>query len=323
MARASAVSIGEVNTSVREMNVTLNEVAEAVRGLPARIRPIRSLIPTMGANTANGITVSASSVHWNQNLQPYKAFNKVFTSWREAFCLDARTGTLDINFPSAVTVTTYKIWGGHWGPQGGGNTGYAPKNFRFQGRNGAGAWSDLDTQRNQRTQSRPWNNRRYVNFDLAQPATFSQFRILIEGQNPANPQMSLSCIQEMELMGYAAADATVEEVSLCDRPDYFSNCDAAARNGCTRNGYYVLETDGYKWQTNCHIRDDGGWTEFAYLKWNYRENCASSQTLYLLYPSRPRPCLSRSPSFSCAPALFLSRALFPISIPRTHIRYRA
>ena len=76
--------------------------------LPVRIRPIRSLVPTMGSNSVSGITVAASSVHWNQNLQPYKAFNKVYTSWRQAFCLNARTGTLTISFPNQVTVTTCK-----------------------------------------------------------------------------------------------------------------------------------------------------------------------------------------------------------------------
>ena len=91
---------------------------------------------------SGGVTIRSSSAHWNHDLAPWKAFNKDTSSWPQGFCLEGRTGWLTIDFPSPVTVTSYKIHGRQDALT------YSPKNWAFQGTNGNDAWTTLDTQRN-------------------------------------------------------------------------------------------------------------------------------------------------------------------------------
>ena len=180
-----------------------------------RVRVVgNSLVPIAASNSDvggnSGIALASSSVHTrsNQELSAWKAFNRNQNGWLSGFCLDGVTGWLQVSFPVETTVTGYRIM-----PRSD-YSEYTPRAWTFEGRaggsDGSGGWEVVDTRVNQLVGA---GNafiapNIFATFELDQPGTFTAFRIVIRGNNgrPNHQASSLSCIQEMELIGPGAAE---------------------------------------------------------------------------------------------------------------------
>ena len=158
-------------------------------GGPCAACPLQSLVPTLSSNaSASPLVVSASSAHWNADLQPWKAFNKSWSGWQDGFCLDTASGWLSVDFGAQTTVAKYVIRGRD------DVLGSSPRDWTFEGSNDAASWTTLDTQ-----QAITWSVvGEYKEFSLSTLATYRYFRTNMSGNNIAYP---ITCYQEQELWG--------------------------------------------------------------------------------------------------------------------------
>jgi hypothetical protein len=152
--------------------------------------PDLNLVPKLTANnSAAPIVVSSSTAHWNQDLQPWKAFNRSYSDWPEGFCLNGQTGWLTVDFGAATTVGAYTIRPRD--DNGDDILGSNLKTFTFEGSNNGQSWTLLDSQ----TNLPAWQRGTIRSFEIA-PSTYRYFRVNVS----ANYGYEISCFQELELL---------------------------------------------------------------------------------------------------------------------------
>jgi len=70
------------------------------------------LVPVLTSNTSSSpIVISASTAHWHNNLEPWKAFNDDASHWSTGQCFEGAAGWLKVDFGTNKTVSSYKVRG--------------------------------------------------------------------------------------------------------------------------------------------------------------------------------------------------------------------
>jgi len=144
-----------------------------------------NLIPLMTGETTSGVTITASSVHAGIFVPWYAGDRDQTTFWH---CADtnAYPHWLQVGFAAPHSVTAYSIKARSGLPEQG------PKNFTFQGYNGAD-WVSLDTQTNQ-----SYTNGVAKTFTLSSSASYAQFRLLVSANFEGSANLSIA---EIEVVG--------------------------------------------------------------------------------------------------------------------------
>ena len=146
---------------------------------------ITSLVPTLSSNTsASPIVVSATTAHWNSDLQPWKAFNKDASSWQVGQCFDAVTGDLVVDFGSTKTVSSYKVRSRDDAPES------SYRAWTFDGSTNNSTWVTLSTLTNET----PWTAGQIRTYTIT-PASYRYFRWHVT----ANTSYVITCSQELEI----------------------------------------------------------------------------------------------------------------------------
>lgn len=148
--------------------------------------PPQNLLPAMTSASTGGVTISASDTHVTF-VAWYAADRAPATFWHSSDAV-SYPHWWRADFAAPQTISSYSI---KCRP---GFVSQGPKNFTFQGLNGA-TWVTLDTRANQT----------YVDgvakhFALSTPASYSSFRVLIESNVEGSANLSIG---EVELIGLA------------------------------------------------------------------------------------------------------------------------
>ncbi|WP_029896586.1 discoidin domain-containing protein [Desulfohalovibrio reitneri] len=144
-------------------------------------------VPTMSANSQDGITLSASSVY-DSNYEPYMAFNDSIGEQDRWVTQDGvSTGWLQAAFPEARRVDGYTLQ-----CPAASKAGSMPNTWTFEGSDDGATWTELDAQTGV-----TWTGQEVKRFSLATPGQWRCVRINVTALNGG----SVLNIGEMEILG--------------------------------------------------------------------------------------------------------------------------
>ncbi|WP_161781616.1 discoidin domain-containing protein [Desulfohalovibrio reitneri] len=144
-------------------------------------------VPTMSANSQDGITLSASSVY-DSSYEPYMAFNDSIGEEDRWVTQDGvSTGWLQAAFPEARRVDGYTLQ-----CPAASKAGSMPNTWTFEGSDDGATWTELDAQTGV-----TWTGQEVKRFSLATPGQWRCVRINVTALNGG----SVLNIGEMEILG--------------------------------------------------------------------------------------------------------------------------
>ncbi|WP_421901315.1 LamG-like jellyroll fold domain-containing protein [Maridesulfovibrio sp.] len=215
------------NLIVDGSNVVVNGVSESVVVMPTITNTNKNAVPIMSGTTTGNYTVK-SNASTSANYFPYKAFDGSSGSlW-----LTNTPGWLKIVKTSPFSIWAYTLTcrNASSGPS------QMPKNWTFEGSNDGSNWTVLDTQ-----SGHTWSMTQKKEFQLADVATYSQYRINITATGGASLEIS-----GMELLAVVSgAELEDQGTYIYATPQYpssTSNPFANPDNDTSSFGFYYNAT---------------------------------------------------------------------------------
>jgi len=178
-----------------------------------------ALVPLLSANdsAAPNVLISESTFHWNADLHGWKAFNQDWSHWNQGFCLDERSGWLQIDFGANPRILrSYRMRGRDDVP------GSSPNAWTLEGSNNEVDWVVVSDVPNPGA----WAQGEYKAYTVQAPAAYRYYRFNLAGNDD---NYVITCIQEIELEG----DGECGEDSYCAIPE--GGTDGVCAQGCLDN----------------------------------------------------------------------------------------